>query len=73
MGGRTWTYEELTAEVERQIVKSMAEVEKEISQSSKTMKRDWAFGAYFMWLSLVEGAATSEDRLRIKALIKPLE
>jgi len=37
------------------------------------MKRDWAFGAYFMWLSLVESEATSEDRLRIKALIRPLE
>jgi len=73
MGLRTWSYEELTAEVERQITKSMAEVDKEISQSSKIMKRDWAFGAYFMWLSLVESEATSEDRLRIKALIRPLE
>jgi len=26
-----------------------------------------------MWLSLVESEATSEDRLRIKALIRPLE
>lgn len=68
----SWSYEELTAEVERQITRSVTEAEKELSESSKTMKRDWARGAFFMWLSLVDKVATDDEKARIKALIPPL-
>jgi hypothetical protein len=70
MDEKRWTLAELTAEAERQIVRSVSEAEADLNEGTKQMKRDWAYGAYFMWLALADKVATDEEKARLKALIQ---
>jgi hypothetical protein len=70
---KTWTYEEVTAEAERQIKRGVEDAETADLQSTKNMNADFAFGAYLFWLGLTAEVATIEDQRRLEALAKSSE
>ncbi|RKT10461.1 hypothetical protein B0G69_7867 [Paraburkholderia sp. RAU2J] len=68
---RRWTYADITAEVVRQIRRAMTDADATQLEITRAMNRDWAMGAYLVWIGLTEGSHHADDVLRLKALARP--
>jgi copper(I)-binding protein len=67
---KTWTYADITAEVEQQIRRARLDADASNSVTVHTMNHDFAMGAYLFWMGLTVGTHNADDVVRLKALVK---
>lgn len=66
---KNWNYEQITDAARKRIGMFMAKAAEQTTEENAKIFKQWAYGAYLMWLHLTVGFQEREDDERLQALI----
>jgi hypothetical protein len=76
MDSHTWSYEELTVAIEREVARQLKKAREAPSEVTRRACQDYAVGAYFAWESIMRAHLTErrfQDGKRLGAMVSPPE